>query len=204
MKPLLAIFTKAPIMGKTKTRLAADIGQVHAWRIYRAMCAKIFRNCTDPRWDTVLYITPDDKTLSTYGGIWPAHMPRIPQGSGDLSARSARIFSNSGPLVVIGTDTPQQNRNDIAKAFKALKTHKAVFGPASDGGFWLMGFGGPAPNHMFENIRWSHPKTLEDMQSKIQGPVAHLRTLTDVDDAKALRQVMENSQNHRDPVSSTG
>ncbi len=178
-------------MGKAKSRLAADIGQVQAWRIYRAMCAKIFRNCTDPRWDTVLYVTPDEKALSTYGGIWPAHLPRILQGGGDLSARSARIFSNAGPVIVIGTDTPQQNRNDIATAFKALKTHKGVFGPASDGGFWLMGFNGPAPLDLFENIRWSHPETLKDMQSKIQGPVAHLRTLTDVDDVAAWRRVMK-------------
>lgn len=178
-------------MGKAKTRLAADIGRVHAWRIYRAMCAKIFRNCTDPRWNTILYVTPDEKTLSTFGGVWPEYLPRIPQGRGGLSERLAKIYAHKGPLIVIGTDTPQQNRNDIAKAFNALKTHKAVFGPASDGGFWLMGINGPAPKRLFENIRWSHPNTLKDMQSKIQGRVTHLRTLTDVDDAKALRRVME-------------
>ncbi|MBL4869588.1 MAG: glycosyltransferase [Robiginitomaculum sp.] len=191
MKPLLIIFTKAPIMGKAKTRLAAGIGRVHAWRIYRAMCAKIFRNCTDPRWDTVLFVTPDDKIYSTFGGVWPERLPRIPQGSGGLSARLAKIYTHKGPLIVIGTDTPQQNRNDIAQGFKALKTHACVFGPATDGGFWLMGMDGPVPKNLFEDIRWSHPETLKDMQAKIIGPVTRLRRLTDVDDAKALRQVME-------------
>lgn len=197
MKPLLVIFTKAPIMGKAKTRLAAGIGRVHAWRIYRAMCAKIFRNCTDPRWDTALYITPDDKISSTYGGVWPAHFSRIAQNGGDLSQRLARIYSHSGPLVVIGTDTPDQNSGDIAKAFKALKTHTCVFGPASDGGFWLMGLGGPAPQGMFDDIRWSHPQTLQDMQAKIQttlhGKTAYLRTLTDVDTAEDLHRVLGKS-----------
>ena len=190
MKPLLIIFTKAPIMGKAKTRLAAGIGRVHAWRIYRAMCAKIFRNCTDPRWETVLYVTPDDKILSTFGGIWPERLPRTPQGGGGLSERLAKIYTHKGPLIVIGTDTPQQNRNDIAQGFKALKTKTAVFGPATDGGFWLMGLNGPAPKNMFKNIRWSHPETLADIQAKINGPITCLRTLTDVDDEAALRLVM--------------
>ncbi len=190
MKPLLIIFTKAPIMGKAKTRLAAGIGRVHAWRIYRAMCAKIIRNCTDPRWDTVLYVTPDDKISSTYGSVWPAQLPRTAQGGGDLSDRLAKIYTHKGPLIVIGTDTPQQCSRDIAAGFKALKTNTAVFGPASDGGFWLMGLNGPAPKSMFENIRWSHPKTLKDIQAKIHGSTTYLRTLTDVDNKEALRLVM--------------
>ncbi len=189
MKPVLIIFVKAPIMGKAKTRLAAGIGKVHAQRVYRAMCAKVFKECISPKWQTYLYATPDTCAYKNYGGNWPAHLPRITQGPGGLTERTAKLFTYKGPLMAIGTDIPQIKKCDIAQGFKALKTNDAVFGPASDGGFWLIGLNGPARAGLFEDVRWSHPDTLADMEGKIDGPIAHLRTYTDVDDAQALALV---------------
>ena len=63
-------------------------------------------------------------------------------------------------------------------------------GPASDGGFWLIGLLGPAPSGLFDNIRWSHDQTLADMArncAKLGYKLHHLRTLTDIDDIEALR-----------------
>jgi len=186
MKPVLFIFAKAPFMGKAKTRLAADIGPVHAWRVYRAMCAKVFRECEDPRWDTLLYVTPDREINSGFGGIWPDHLVRIPQHEGDLTDRLARAFSIKGPTIAIGTDAPQIKKRDIAKAFKLLKTRNAVFGPADDGGFWLIGLNGPAKKGLFDDIRWSHPETFNDMKARVNDDIALIRTLKDVDDGAAL------------------
>ena len=186
MRPVLIIYAKAPLMGKAKTRLAADIGKVQAQRAYRSMCAKIFRVSTSPAWDTYIYVTPDGCADKTFGGLWPKHLPRIAQGPGGLTARSAKIFTYKGPMINIGTDTPALRRADIASGFKALKTHSAVFGPATDGGFWLIGLNGPARPGLFDNVRWSHRDTLKDMQARIDGRVARLRTLTDIDDGAAL------------------
>lgn len=185
MRPLLFIFAKAPLMGKAKTRLAADIGRVHALRVYRAMSAKILREVEDPRWDAVLYITPDRSIDATFGGLWPAHMPRATQKDGDLTARLARVFSVKVPTIAIGTDAPQVKKRNIAKAFKALKTNPAVFGPADDGGFWLIGLNGPAKQGLFEDIRWSHPETFADMKAKLDGRIHLICTLMDVDDGPA-------------------
>ena len=184
MKPVLMIFVKAPIMGKAKTRLAAGIGKVHAQRVYRAMCAKVFKECISPQWQTYLYVTPDDCAHKNYGGNWPAHLPRISQGPGGLTERKAKLYTYKGPLIAIGTDIPQLKNRDIARGFKALKTHDAVFGPASDGGFWLIGLIGPAKTGLFEGIRWSHPDTLVDMKRKIDGSIAYVNTYTDVDNAR--------------------
>lgn len=189
MKPVLFIFAKAPLMGKAKTRLAAGVGVVHAQRIYRAMCAKIFRECMDPRWETVLYVTPDNKISQSYGGLWPEHMHRVEQGGGGLTERLARMFNIKGRVIAIGTDTPDVKRRDIAQAFKTLQSHDAVFGPAEDGGFWLIGMNGPVRDDMFEHVRWSHPDTLVDMELRVEGRVVRLRTLTDVDDVEAYRRV---------------
>ena len=171
------------MLGKVKTRLAADTGHVHARRIYRAMTAKILREMQDPRWQTVLYVTPDNHITESFGGLWPHNMLRFAQRGGGLSARSARIFAEKGPVITIGTDIPSMKRRDIAAGFRALKRHDAVVGPAADGGFWLLGLNAPARPDLFEDIRWSHAETRADMCAAIKGTTALLRTREDVDDA---------------------
>ncbi|WP_026941171.1 TIGR04282 family arsenosugar biosynthesis glycosyltransferase [Hellea balneolensis] len=184
MRPRLYIFAKAPAMGKAKTRLAADIGKVHAHRLYRAMLSKVIRQVQDPRWDTIVMATPKRAIgkVPEWDGV-----PQHPQASGSLSPRLLAAFNGRGPVVVIGTDCPQVMSSDIADGFDALKKHSAVFGPADDGGFWLMGMNGPVKPTIFDNVRWSHEDTLSDVEANIDGSVKHLRTLIDVDDLKALR-----------------
>ena len=188
MKPTLFIFAKAPRLGKVKTRLAADIGHVHAVRIYKAMTAKTLREMRDPRWDTVLYVTPDNYAGEGFGGLWPRDLPRFTQENGGLSERTARLFTGKGPIITIGTDIPAMKRADIAAGFKALKHNDAVIGPAKDGGFYLIGLNAPADADLFDGIRWSHPKTRDDMCSAINGRIAFLRELEDVDDIEGYRR----------------
>ncbi len=186
IRPKLIIFAKAPRIGKAKTRLAANIGKSHAQRLYKAMTARVIRNVQSPKWDTELAITP-----AGWLGRIPAWrgMVQRPQVNGSLSPRLAHVFSSRGPIVVIGTDCPEVNASDIAQAFQTLKTHQAVFGPADDGGFWLIGLNGPVDPAVFENIRWSTEDTLADIAKNISGDIAHLRTLTDVDNLEALTKV---------------
>lgn len=183
-RPKLIIFAKAPRIGKAKTRLAADIGKTHAWRHYRAMTAQILRNVTGEKWDTVLAVTPVRfmGQVPAWAGFW-----QYAQVTGSLSPRLVQAFSSKGPIVVIGSDSPQVTRADIDQAFRSIKTNNFVFGPADDGGFWLMGAMGPLPEFVFENVRWSSENTLADLQSNLAGDVVSLRTLTDIDNLAALR-----------------
>ena len=187
MRPRLFIFVKAPWMGFAKTRLAAGIGPVHAQRIYRAMTAKILRASRDPRWDSILYVAPGTARDQSFGGLWDGVAYVCMQGAGDLSDRLARIFTHKGPVIAIGTDAPQITACDIATGFRALKTRDAVLGPAADGGFWLIGFNGPVSTGVFENIRWSGQHARADICCNIDGQIAHLRTLTDIDTGQDLR-----------------
>lgn len=184
MKPRLVIFVKAPIPGQVKTRLAKAIGPIHATRVYRGFCAKILREMRDPRWQTVLFVTPDTAIDANFGGLWPKDLPRLAQGGGDLSPRTQRVFQHKGPVITIGTDTPTMKKRYIAQGFKALKTRKAVIGPARDGGFWLLGLNAPAPNGLFDNIRWSHPKTRADLYRRLACKPATLPMLNDIDTIK--------------------
>ena len=139
----------------------------------------------DPRWQTVLAVSPDVEGLQSR--IWPTHLPRWPQGQGSLGTRMATIFQNApkGPLVIIGADIPDITPALIEKAFRALGDHDAVFGPAPDGGYWLVGLKRGAcavPAHLFENVRWSSPHALADSIATLgNARVALIDSLQDVD-----------------------
>lgn len=184
MRPLLIVFVKAPLMGKAKTRLAVGIGKVHAWRIYRSMTARILRNVQSPKWDVVLSVTP---------ARWLGRLPlwqgldQFSQVSGTLSPRLAQAFASKGPIVVIGSDSPQVTRADINRAFKSIRPGNFVFGPADDGGFWLMGAMGPLTEQHFDHVRWSTQHTLDDLRQNLDGEIVQLRTLADVDNLNALK-----------------
>ena len=101
-------------------------------------------------------------------------------------ARAAR----DGPVCLIGADIPGVTRAHIARAFAALGPHEAVIGPATDGGFWLIGVssGRALPPGVFQRVRWSGPHALEDSLGTMAGlRVAMVDTLRDVDTASDLR-----------------
>ena len=177
---------KEPVAGRVKTRLALGIGTVAATAAYRAMLSTVVaRLGRDPRWQTVLAVSPD---VALPSAMLPDIKTRVPQGSGDLGQRLQRIFESlpPGPVVVIGTDIPAIQASDIAAAFCALGSHDAVFGPSRDGGYWLIGMKRqPRVARAFENVRWSSEHALADTTANLKGlRAAHLRPLDDVDTAE--------------------
>ena len=194
-RPTLVVFVKAPVIGGAKTRLAAGIGKVAAWRRHRAMSAQIIRATKSDQWTSVLAVSPENAIARRFPKVWPNTMMRIAQGAGDLGDRQARFFNRfRGPVCVIGSDAPQVHQRDIAQAFKALRSHDAVIGPAEDGGYWLLGLNAPTPPGVFDAVRWSHPQTRADLESRLNlfalSKIKHLRSLRDIDhkeDLQALR-----------------
>ncbi|HEX6865944.1 MAG TPA: hypothetical protein VF122_01795, partial [Caulobacteraceae bacterium] len=86
VRPTLIVFARSPAIGVGKTRLARDIGAVEAWRVYRAMSAKVLWAVRDPRWRTVLRL--EGQRLDA---AWPK-LPLERQGRGDLGARLTRAL----------------------------------------------------------------------------------------------------------------
>jgi uncharacterized protein len=181
----LVIFARAPRLGAVKRRLARDIGDLAAWRFYTGVLGRMaMRLGRDARWDCRLAVT---------GGParWPGHIARIDQGRGDIGARMDRVMRTlpPGPVVIIGTDIPDIAPRHIVAAFAALGDHDAVFGPADDGGYWLLGLRRrPFRPSLLGPVRWSTEHALADTE-RLFGPrtrAARLETLTDVDDAKSL------------------
>ncbi len=176
---------KVPIAGRVKTRLAREIGVAEALRFYRAASAAMLsRLAAQPFWRAYLTITPDVDAASR---VFPAHIARLRQGGGDLGQRMQRPMRElpPGPVCVIGTDIPDLRANDIRQAFRALGHCDVVFGPAADGGFWLVGQRRrPRVIEPYAGVRWSHDRTLADVRANLhRHAVGFTTTLSDVDTA---------------------
>jgi len=183
------IYAKAPRMGLSKTRLARGLGKAEARRLARMGFARTLRAALDPRWQTLLYAAPDRDLRQTFGGLWPFTLPRRSQGRGDLGARLARGYRDAppGPVIFMGTDAPDIEKRHIQAAIHGLKRHDAVVGPASDGGFWLLGLRrGFVAAHPFDDVRWSSAHTLGDVVANLGAGAGILRleTLIDLDEAE--------------------
>lgn len=178
---------KEPRPGRVKTRLGRGLGMTRAAWWYRHQTTRLLRRLEDPRWTILLAVSPDREGLLSR--IWPARFARIPQGKGDLGRRMARALSaTAGPSVLIGSDIPGIYPGHIAHAFRALGQAPSVIGPASDGGYWLVGLRHPglASSHLFRNVRWSRAETLADTLPSMPRPVALIDTLSDVDEVADL------------------
>lgn len=191
---------KEPRPGRVKTRLGRDIGMTRAAWWLRHQVAGLLRRLRDPRWRIVLAVAPDNQALT--GRIWPRDLPRLPQGRGDLGRRMARAMARvrRGPVCVIGADIPGVERRHVARAFGAFGQADAVFGPAPDGGYWLIGLkrGGLARGNMFDGVRWSTSHALADSAAALR----HLRqarvdTLADVDRAADLPMTARRARDRR-------
>jgi uncharacterized protein len=196
----LVAFVKAPRLGRVKSRLARDIGAVAAWHFYRTTMTSVLRKLDGSgRWLKWLAVTPDPAAAEPV--LWPRGWRRIPQGQGDLGARMGRVMRTlpPGPVVIIGTDVPGIRSRHIAQAFRALGRQEAVFGPAPDGGYWLVGLRRrPRRPEIFGDVRWSTPTALADTLASLPEPdVAMLETLHDVDTGADLAYWRRRSSQER-------
>ena len=189
----LVIMARAPRLGAGKRRLARDVGALAAWRFQRRMLRQVLRRLGgDPRWTTWLAVTPD-RAARRGQGLSFRRVRVISQGAGDLGARMERLLRARppGPVVVVGSDIPDLNANHVAQAFRALGRHDWVFGPAVDGGYWLVGARRRrVPWRPFDAVRWSSPHALADSLANLKGAkVALLEQLQDVDTGEDLARL---------------
>lgn len=188
MRDTVFVFARAPRLGAVKRRLGREIGARAALRFHHATLIALLRNlAADRRFRTVLAITPDRARFRL-----PLRVALVCQGSGDLGARMQRAARRvpRGRVVIIGCDIPDAGAADVRAAFRALRCADAAFGPAEDGGYWLIGLAPRRPARPFAAVRWSTPHALADTLANFGGRrVSFLRTLRDVDTAADWRQM---------------
>jgi uncharacterized protein len=185
MRDTVFVFARAPRLGAVKRRLAREIGARAALDFHRKTMTNLLRALTaEARLRTVLALTPDRARVPL-----PIRVARVGQGGGDLGARMHRAMARvpHGRVVIIGCDIPDARPGDVVAAFRALGRADAVFGPAEDGGYWLVGLSPRRPARPFAAVRWSTEHALADTLANFRGRrVAFLHTLRDVDTAQDL------------------
>ncbi len=197
MNRTLVVMLKEPRAGRVKTRLGREIGMTSAAWWFRHQTKRLLRQVQDPRWRLVLAVSPDGEGMTSR--VWPAHLLRMQQGHGNLGDRMARALTRQppGPVCVIGADIPGITRGHIARAFDALGPAEAVFGPAPDGGYWLIGLKNarPAPRSLFAHVRWSTSHALADTIASVPNlRLALIDELRDADEARDLRMTATNTR----------
>ena len=193
MRRHLVLFVRAPSLGGGKRRLAREIGDVATVRFERLMIALLLRRLAhDRRWRLRIAVTPDK--ARHHARHWRRGIEAVGQGGGDLGVRMRRALTDCppGPVVLVGGDIPALAAGHVAAAFRLLGRHDLVFGPAEDGGFWLVG--ARHPRHLpplFEQVRWSGPYALADTLAALPQRirVGLAERLADVDDGEAYRRL---------------
>lgn len=180
-KPVVIIFTRIPRLGVGKRRLARRRGDRAALNLSRAVLHRLLRRLRKIRGITrVIAATPDHHLR--------LHAPGytiMPQGRGDLGTRMQRAMARfpRRSVMLIGSDIPDIEASDIRTAFRLLRGHHAVFGPAADGGYWLIGLSACRPAAMFAGVRWSSPDALADTWRNFsRRRITLLRRLHDLDE----------------------
>lgn len=165
------LMAKAPVPGFAKTRLipalGADGAAALAERLLHTAVAHAVTAAIGP---VDLCCSPDKSHPAFARHAGTAGVALSDQGDGDLGARMARAFerclTNGRCALMIGTDAPSLDAAMLARAAHALNNADAVFIPAIDGGYALIGLHRAAPS-LFGNMRWSTPLVMADTRERL-------------------------------------
>ena len=194
----LIIFTRYPEPGKTKTRLIPALGEEGAANLQRQMTeqtiAKVKQlvNFISLSFE-IRFVGGDIQLIENWLG---SDLKYQEQGAGNLGYRMARAFQsafNNGNkyVVIIGIDCPNLSLDIIIQAFEKLTKNDLVIGPATDGGYYLIGLSKFIPE-LFREINWGSAQVLEKTLTIAQFlnlVVGYLPILSDIDRPEDLKKL---------------
>ena len=187
-KELLIVFVKNIKLGKVKTRLAKSIGNEGAFEVYKHL-VEITENATQKvKHEKHIYFSNviiDEK--------WP-NTPKFIQKGADLGEKMQNAFEKGfsdgyKKIILIGSDLPDISATIIQKGFDQLNNSEIVFGPAEDGGYYLIGMN-KMYKSIFENKKWSTKELLKTTLLELENnetKVSLLHKLNDIDTIDDLK-----------------
>jgi len=203
MRALAAVlvFARAPLPGRAKSRLAPRLGEWGAARLQARLTRRALRTAREARCGP----------LELHGAPRPRHGMLVrearrfgaslhAQRGADLGARMLHALRGAlrrhGAAILIGTDCPVLHAADLRRAARALAAgHDAVFAPAEDGGYALVGVRRGAPR-LFEGIAWGEAQVFAHTRSRLEAlgwRWKRLRTVWDVDRSEDLERLRRTS-----------
>lgn len=187
------VMAKAPLAGFAKTRLIPALGApgaaALAERLLDSAVAQALAAALGP---VDLCCAPDSRHAAFERLTSSPGMERSQQGEGDLGARMSRALdrwlAREGRALLIGTDAPALDAAMLKRAADALGSVDAVFIPAHDGGYALVGLRCPAPS-LFDGMRWSTSTVMACTRERVAAAGlrhAELPAVADIDEPADL------------------
>jgi uncharacterized protein len=186
----LIIFTRFPKTGQSKTRLIPALGAEGAAQLQRRLthnalreaeaCARTSRTDLEIQFEGA-----DERAMSHWLGD---RFSFCHQAGADLGRRMCAAFDKAfkegcQSVVLLGADCPDLNVSILSQALAALREYPVVLGPATDGGYYLVGLRQPLPE-LFSGPVWGSDSVLADSLVIIKkAGLAHslLEPLSDID-----------------------
>ncbi len=181
-KELIIVFVKNIKLGKVKTRLAKTIGDQAAFEVYKELVEVTEKATNSTDTDTRIYFSDvviEDKWKGGYKAV---------QKGNNLGERMKHAFKKGFDdgyerIVLIGSDLPDINSEHLKNGLQAMLYNDVVFGPAIDGGYYLIGLS-ELKDFVFDNKPWSQSNlldiTLKELKQK-NITFQLLRPLNDID-----------------------
>jgi rSAM/selenodomain-associated transferase 1 len=197
------LFVKSPEKGKVKSRLSAAIGEEIALDIYKSFVLDILETVERAGYPLSIWFYPPEakEIMSTWLGKGFVYMP---QEGDDLGERMRNAFHRSfseglDKVILIGSDIPDIRDSVIDEAFGSLENSGAVIGPASDGGYYLIGFSKSTfmPD-VFRGIPWSTESVFQETVRILERPGFRIHVLPEKSDVDTLDDLRSFFMRNRD------
>lgn len=166
----VAVLTKAPLAGAVKTRLIPAIGAVDAARLHRKLVLQTVKTAAAADVGPVTVWGAPDVAHRFFRALVRRGLRCRPQPHGDLGHRMRHAFlaHAPSPTILIGTDCPVLTVDHLREAADIVRGRcDAVFLPAEDGGYALIGLGAPAAPPLFEDVPWSTTKVMAITRARL-------------------------------------
>jgi hypothetical protein len=179
----LVYFARAPLPGRTKTRLIPRLGADGAAELYRRFLLDAFARDCEGRADVKIAVAQEDHAdplRALAEGVCPGAELLLQSGR-DLGARMAHTFAEVlgagyAGAVILGTDAPSLPGDRVAKALALCEYRDLVLGPALDGGYYLIGLRKVIPEFL-QDIAWGSPEVLVETLRRAQAINARVSLL---------------------------
>lgn len=196
-KQHLIIFTRYPVPGKTKTRLIPALGAEAAADLQRALTEHALTNASIlPNVTLEIHYTgeTEDSFRQWLGDKYNYH-EQVGDTLGDRMKAALQVAFENGAdhAVVMGIDCPSLDATVLEIAFNALHTQPLAIGPATDGGYYLIGMRRATFTHhadtFFDDMPWGtdavYPTTVNRIED-VSLTFKRLAYLNDIDEPEDL------------------
>ena len=190
---LLLVFAKNKLFGLVKTRLAKSIGPEAAYKVYEQLFHLTETETQRVKGVAIQIYFSHEIDESAWGEI-----PKYVQEGKDLGARMSNAFkagfkAGYTQIIGVGADLPDLTSERIENAFVELENHDFVFGPAEDGGYYLVGLNGDKGLYVFENKPWSTSELLKLTKEEIETNKHKLTLLEELNDIDTIEDLEQSS-----------